>query len=38
LSRILGGERLQGGVDQIRVVELGRVAGIFAGYGQEAGG
>src|ERR1700693_214696 len=38
LSLILGGERLQGGVDQVRVVELGGVAGIFARYGQEAGG
>src|SRR5260370_23947864 len=35
---LLGREGLEGGVDQVRIVELGFVAGIFAANGQEARG
>src|SRR5260370_27830539 len=35
---LLGREGLEGGVDQVRIVELGFVAGILAANGQEAGG
>jgi hypothetical protein len=31
-------EGLDGGVDQVRIVEVGLVTGAFAGYRQQAGG